>query len=169
MAKLMGDPGWVGMDNAAKRVIGGRGDMSREQTRFASFFASMGLERGMERSGAKHVSNREHEAILKAACQAAQDERDGLAIERGKIAEFTVQLVNERDELAAARIELDAERARLRDEEQRLAAAVCAQDRTELAGALSALAEAADGLNPETRDSAISDMTMEANCEPADG
>ena len=41
---------------SAKRVIGGRGDMSREQTRFASFFEEMGLERGKERSGVGGVT-----------------------------------------------------------------------------------------------------------------
>ena len=106
---------------SAKRVIGGRGDMSREQTRFASFFEEMGLERGKERSGARHVSNREHEALLEAACQAARDERAGLAIERQRIAGAAIQLGNERDALAGERAALDAERARLHEEEQRLA------------------------------------------------
>lgn len=41
---------------SAKHVIGGRGDMSREQTRFASFFEEMGLERGKERSGVGGVT-----------------------------------------------------------------------------------------------------------------
>jgi hypothetical protein len=49
---------------SAKRVVGGWGDMSREQTRFARFFTEMGLERGKERSGARHISNRAHEALL---------------------------------------------------------------------------------------------------------
>lgn len=107
---------------SAKRVIGGRGDMSREQTRFASFFAEMGLVRGKERSGARHVSNRDHEAMLEAACQAARDEREGLAIERQKVAKVAVYLGNERDALDAERAALDAQRSRLREEEQRLAA-----------------------------------------------
>lgn len=135
---------------SAKRVIGGRGDMSREQTRFASFFAEMGLERGKERSGARHVSNRQHEALLEQARQAALAEREGLARDRRKIAEVAIQLSNERDALAVERqrfagaidqfkadhekldadrariererAELDVERARLRDEAARLAA-----------------------------------------------
>jgi hypothetical protein len=106
---------------SAKRIIGGRGDMSREQTRFASFFAEMGLERGKERSGARHVSNREHEAMLERARQAALAERQGLTIDRQKIAEAAIQVGNDRDALAAERAELEAERIRLCEEEQRLA------------------------------------------------
>lgn len=107
---------------SAKRVVGGRGDMAREQTRFASFFKSMGLERGREGSGARHVSNREHEAKLEQARQAALAERDGLAADRRAIADFAIQLGNDRDALAAERAEFEADRARLPREEERLAA-----------------------------------------------
>lgn len=87
---------------SAKRVVGGRGDMGREQTRFASFFAEMGLERGKERSGARHVSNREHEAMLEAAREAALREREGLDIDRQRIAAAAIQLGNDRDELVTS-------------------------------------------------------------------
>lgn len=107
---------------SAKRVVGGRGDMTREQTRFASFFKPMGLERGREGSGARHVSNREHEAKLEQARQAALAERDGLALERKAIAAAAVQLGNDRDALASERAQIEAERIRLRQEEERLAA-----------------------------------------------
>lgn len=114
---------------SAKRVVGGWGDMCREQTRFAKFFEPMDLERGKERSGARHVSNREHEAMLEAARQAALEERDGLAADRGSIAEAAVDLGQRRDaleiergELERSRAEVEAERARLALERERLAA-----------------------------------------------
>jgi hypothetical protein len=94
---------------SAKRIIGGRGDMSREQTRFASYFEEMGLERGTERSGARHVPNREHEAMLEAARQEAIQARDNLACARGA--------------LDAERAALNAERARLQSDREAVMAA----------------------------------------------
>lgn len=105
---------------SAKRVIGGRGDMSREQTRFASYFEHMGLERGKERSGARHVSNREHEAMLEQARQEVIAEREGLAMDRQKIAEVAMQLGNERDALAAERAAIQAERETVSENRARL-------------------------------------------------
>ncbi|MEG3086065.1 plasmid recombination protein [Sphingomonas sp. PB4P5] len=88
---------------SAKRVVGGRGDMSREQTRFASFFAAMKLERGQERSRARHVPNREHEAMLEAARQRA-------VFEAGRLMSSREQLDAERAALASERADLEAQR-----------------------------------------------------------
>lgn len=79
---LIRDEGSNRVRLSAKEVIGGRGDMAREQTRFARFFAEMGLERGAHRSGARHISNREHEASLEGARQAALSQAGALASDR---------------------------------------------------------------------------------------
>ncbi len=113
---------------SAKRVIGGRGDMSREQTRFASYFGPMGLERGKERSRERNISNREHEAMLEEARQRMLAERNGLALDRAGVQTETERLAAERTKVAVEleavsqqRREIDAEWARLHAEAERLA------------------------------------------------
>lgn len=111
---------------SAKRVIGGRGDMSREQTRFASYFAQFGLERGKERSHARHVPNREHEAMLEAARREAIEMRDSLDAARAK-------LETERAALNAERARLEADRQRvLMVEEEAAALKARASDRAKV-------------------------------------
>ena len=104
---------------SAKRIVGGRGDMSREQTRFASFFADLGLERGVERSSARHVPNRVHEAMLEKARQDAINEaarlatsRRALEAERAAQAQERARIQVERDAVAAAAKEAAALKAR---------------------------------------------------------
>lgn len=133
---------------SAKRVIGGWGDMCREQTRFAKFFEEMGLERGKERSGARHISNRDHEAMLEDARVAALAERDALASDRQIIADAAIDLGRERDGIAAERAELErqwaaieTEQTRLREEGERLdAERVMLMEKTGEAEALKARA-----------------------------
>ncbi len=112
---------------SAKRIIGGRGDMAREQTRFASHFERLGLERGKHRSGARHVSNREHEARLETARQGALAEQSQLQIERERVSATEDRLRTERDALAAdkkriaqERLAIATERVRLKEEGERL-------------------------------------------------
>jgi hypothetical protein len=107
---------------SAKRIIGGRGDMSREQTRFATFFEGMGLQRGKERSGARHVNNREHEAMLEVARQAALAEKGQMMAERDRFVGATVELDRRHNALADQTAELEAQRTILREEHERLAA-----------------------------------------------
>ena len=114
---------------SAKRVIGGQGDMAREQTRFASFFADMGLERGKEGSRARHTPNREHEAMLEESRQAALAEAKALAAERGALANERQRDEQERAlwRIAAKRLTakseaLDRRSARLDETAQRQAA-----------------------------------------------
>lgn len=119
---------------SAKRVVGGRGDMSREQTRFASFFEEMGLERGKERSGARNVSNREHEAMLEKARLATLTERDQLARDRQGIADLAVEMGDERDALATERQHFADVVDQLRADREKLEAerAAVERDRTAL-------------------------------------
>lgn len=98
---------------SAKRVVGGRGDMSREQTRFASHFEAMGLVRGKVRSGARHVSNRDHEARLEAACLDAFAEREEWGRERDLLGEMAEELEHDRAQIERDRQTNEAEAARL--------------------------------------------------------
>lgn len=106
---------------SAKRVVGGRGDMSREQTRFASFFEEMGLERGRERSGARNISNREHEARLEEARQAALAEGTALSKDRQWVSEIAIQLDSERGALAAERQRFAYGLERIKSDREKLA------------------------------------------------
>jgi hypothetical protein len=101
---------------SAKRVVGGRGDMVREQTRFASFFAEMGLERGQHQSRARHVSNREHEArlddeIMMLGIETArfEREREAVEMEREGLAADTARLEMEREALEGERLKVQRE------------------------------------------------------------
>ena len=98
---------------SAKRVVGGRGDMSREQTRFASHFEAMGLARGKVRSGARHVSNRDHEARLEAACLDAFAEREEWGRERDVLAEMVEELEHDRAAVKGDRLANEEEARRL--------------------------------------------------------
>lgn len=122
---------------SAKRVVGGRGDMSREQTRFASHFEEMGLVRGKVRSRARHVSNRDHEALLEAARVKAAEEGEKFAREREVISHEAKELDQKSIELNDYRTALLAYRDQLKQERERLAA-----ERVELA----ALQKEAEGL-----------------------
>jgi len=101
---------------SAKRVVGGRGDMSREQTRFAALFEDMGLERGKERSGARHVSNRDHEAMLEEARQAALTQREGFVRDRASVERQGAALAADRAQAAKERTEIDQLRAQVEQE-----------------------------------------------------
>lgn len=98
---------------SAKRVVGGRGDMSREQTRFASHFEAMGLARGKVRSGARHVSNRDHEARLEAACHVASAERDEWSRERTLLRTMAEELEHDRAAVEAVHLANEEKARRL--------------------------------------------------------
>lgn len=98
---------------SAKRVVGGRGDLAREQTRFASHFEAMGLARGKVQSGARHVSNRDHEARLEAACISASAEREEWARERDVLCETAEELEHDRAAVESDRLANEKEAVRL--------------------------------------------------------
>lgn len=77
---------------SAKRVIGGQGDMAREQKRFASFFANIGLERQKGVEGSPHPKAQTRSDAREGPSGRA-GEGDGAGIEREALAS-----VRQRDE-----------------------------------------------------------------------
>lgn len=76
----------------------------------------MGLVRGKMHSRARHVSNRDHEAMLEDARQAATLERDDFVRERTLLADMIEEVEHDRGTVLTDRQALDAEAARLATE-----------------------------------------------------